>query len=133
MICRKAIKNPIEMMKDEYQLFDKKLKFLFNKENSSNQNIVIWGAGHQSLFTISTTILGKITSYIVDSSTPKQGLYAPGSGLKIYSPDRLKTNTPDVLIIACAGYNKEVLQIVKNMNLTINLIYLLDGIDLIRV
>ena len=74
-----------------------------------HQNIVIWGAGHQSLFTISTTIFAEIASYIVDSSPPKQGLYAPGSGLKIYSPDRLKTHTPDVLIIACAGYNKEVL------------------------
>ena len=121
-------------MNDDYQLFKKKLDLLFNKEISLHKNIVIWGAGHQSLFTISTTIFAENRFIcIVDSSIPKQGLYAPGSGLKIYSPDRLKTHTPDVLIIACAGYNKEVLQIVNNMNLTINLIYLLDGINLIRV
>ena len=66
--------------------------------------------------------MGEIASYIVDSSPPKQGLYAPGSGLKIYSPNRLKSHTPDVLIIACAGYNKEVLKTVNNMNLTINFI-----------
>ncbi len=133
LICRKSINSPIETMKNEYLVFKKKLDFLFNKENSLHQNIVIWGAGHQSLFTISTTIFSKIASYIVDSSPPKQGLYAPGSGLKIYNPNRLKTHTPDVLIIACAGYNKEVLQTVKNMNLNINLIYILDGIDLIKV
>ena len=133
LICRKTIKNPIQKIDNDYQLFKKKLDLLFNKEISLHQNIVIWGAGHQSLFIISTTIFGEIASYIVDSSPPKQGLYAPGSGLKIYSPDRLKTHTPDVLIIACAGYNKEVLNTVNNMKLTINFIYLLDGIDLIKV
>ncbi len=133
LICRKNIKNPIQTMKNEYQLFNKKLDLFFNKEISSHQNIVIWGAGHQSLFTISTTILGEIASYIVDSSPPKQGLYAPGSGLEIHSPNRLKSHTPDVLIIACAGYNKEVLQAVNNMDLKISFIYLLDGIDLIKV
>ncbi|KGG00305.1 MULTISPECIES: class I SAM-dependent methyltransferase [Prochlorococcus] len=133
LICRKTIENPIQKINHDYQLFKKRLDLLFNKEIYLHQNIVIWGAGHQSLFTISTTIFGKIASYIVDSSTTKQGLYAPGSGLKIYSPDRLKTHTPDVLIIACAGYNKEVLNTVKNMKLTINCIYLLDGIDLIKV
>ena len=51
LICRKSINHPIEKMKNEYLLFKKKLDFLFNKENSLHQNIVIWGAGHQSLFT----------------------------------------------------------------------------------
>ena len=88
---------------------------------------------NQSLFTISTSIFGKKASYIVDSAPSKQGLYAPGSGLKVYSPERLKTHTPDILVIACAGYNKEILRILSNMKLRINLLYVLDGLDLIKV
>ena len=86
-----------------------------------------------SLFTISTSIIGEKASFIVDSSPSKQGSYAPGSGLKVYSPEKLKTDLPDLLIIACAGYNNEVLKILKDMNLKINLIFLLEGLDLIKV
>ena len=69
----------------------------------------------------------------MDSSHEKQGLYAPGSGLKVYSPDKLKKNIPDILIIACAGYNKEVLRTFNDMNLKVNHIYLLDGVELVKV
>ena len=48
-------------------------------------------------------------------------------------PEKLKTDLPDLLIIACAGYNNEVLKILKDMNLKINLIFLLEGLDLIKV
>ena len=133
LICRKMVRNPIENMKSQYKLFNKKLDDLFAKENLKNQKIVIWGAGHQSLFTISTSNICKKASYIVDSSHEKQGLYAPGSGLKVYSPDKLKKDIPDILIIACAGYNKEVLRSFNDMNLKVNHIYLLDGVELVKV
>ena len=133
LICKKMVKNPIKNMQNQYQSFNEKLNYLFKKEKFGNQKIVIWGAGHQSLFTISTSIFGKKASYIVDSAPSKQGLYAPGSGLKVYSPERLKSHTPDILVIACAGYNKEILRILIKMKLKINLLYVLDGLDLIRV
>ena len=53
------VRNPIENMKSQYKLFNKKLDDLFAKENLENQKIVIWGAGHQSLFTISTSNIVK--------------------------------------------------------------------------
>ena len=128
MVC-----NPLEIMEKKYQSFESKVNSLFKNEKLSNKKIVIWGAGHQSLFTISTSIIGKKASYIVDSSPSKQGLHAPGSGLKVYSPNKLKTNVPDILIIACAGYNGEVKKMLDDMNLQINQIFLLDGLDLTKV
>lgn len=133
LIGRKKVKNPINNMESRYQAFNVKLNSLFRGGKFNNQKIVIWGAGHQALFTISTSIICEKTSYIVDSSPSKQSLYAPGSGLKIYSPDKLKTDTPDILIIACAGYNNEVLKTLNNMNLKINFVYVLNGLNLIRV
>ena len=127
------VRNPLTIMQNNYQSFENKVNYLFKNKKFNNKKIVIWGAGHQSLFTISTSILGKKASYIVDSSPSKQGLYAPGSGLKVYSPNKLKTNIPDILIIACAGYNSEVKKMLDDMNLQINQIFLLDGLDLIKV
>lgn len=133
LICRKMVCNPLEIMEKKYQSFESEVNSLFNNEKLSNKKIVIWGAGHQSLFTISKSIIGKKASYIVDSSPSKQGLHAPGSGLKVYSPNKLKTNVPDILIIACAGYNGEVKKMLDDMNLQINQIFLLEGLDLIKV
>ena len=133
LIGRKKVENPINNMAKQYQTFNENLNSLFEREEFNNQKIVIWGAGHQALFTISTSIISKKASYIVDSSPSKQKLYAPGSGLKVYGPHKLKTSTPNILIIACAGYNNEVLEILKNMNLKINFVYLLNGLDLVRV
>ena len=133
LICRKMVCNPLEIMEKKYQSFESKVNSLFKDEKLSKKKIVIWGAGHQSLFTISTSIIGKKASYIVDSSPSKQGLHAPGSGLKVYSPNKLKTNVPDILIIACAGYNGEVKKMLDDMNLQIDQIFLLDGLDLTKV
>ena len=133
LICRRMVNNPLEVMQNKHLSFNNKLNSLLNEEKFKNKRIVIWGAGHQSLFTISTSIICKKASYIVDSSPSKQGSYAPGSGLKVYSPNKLKKNIPDILIIACAGYNKEVLKTLNDMRLKIDYIYLLDGFDLIKV
>ena len=113
--------------------FQKKLNNLFKNVLDNNHTLVIWGAGHQALFTINTTILNEITSYIIDSSPSKQNMYAPGSSIKVYSPKRLITHKPHILIIACAGYNNEVLKNVNKMNLNIKFIYLLNGTELIKV
>ena len=71
--------------------------------------IAVWGAGHQSLFICSYTSLRYRTSYVVDSSPAKQGFLTPVSDLPIYSPSYLQVIVPDLIIVACAGYNEEVL------------------------
>ena len=133
LLGKKTIKNPLSIMENNYQNFKNKLNNLFEKLIVKEQTLVIWGAGHQALFTINTTILNKITSYIIDSSPSKQNMYAPGSSIKVYSPKRLITHEPHILIIACAGYNNEVLKTVNEMNLYIKLTYLLNGTELIEV
>ncbi|MBI96357.1 hypothetical protein CL656_04360 [bacterium] len=133
LICRKRTENPLDNMFQRYEDFKEKLNSLFDHKLKDYSNIVVWGAGHQALFTISTTILKSVVNYIVDSSPAKQGLYAPGSGLQIKAPSDLKVNIPDVLIIACAGYNNEVKKIVKSYNLGIQRIYTLNGLILEEV
>lgn len=133
LICRKMINNPLKIMEENYEKFKTNIKNLFQNVLENNLSLVIWGAGHQSLFTISTTILNNITSYIIDSSPMKQDMFAPGSSIKVYNPKRLITHTPQILIIACAGYNNEVLNTFNKMNLKIEFVYLLNGTELIQV
>ena len=89
----------------------------FLRSYSSKAKIVVWGAGHQSLYAISSTSLRRTVSFIVDSSPAKQGLFAPGLDLHVKPPIALTDFQPDLLIIACAGYNQEVVRQSKSLNL----------------
>ncbi len=132
-VCRKNVEKPIERMFLKYECFKKEVTKLIEDEFKNCSKFVVWGAGHQSLFTIATTNLKNKIDYIVDSSPSKQGLYAPGSGIPIMSPTNLKEDNPDVIIVACAGYNNEVVKMLKSYNLNTKYIYVLNGLNLKRV
>ena len=83
-------------------------------KNFDNKNIVIWGAGHQSLAIISLSGIASYISYIVDSADFKQNKYTSGTNIIIQSPEQLKTSKPDALIIIAAGYSDEVKKIISN-------------------
>ena len=80
--------------------------------NFDNKNIVIWGAGHQSLAIISLSGIERDISYIVDSADFKQNKYTSGTNIKIESPEQLNNKKPDVVIIIAAGYSDEVRKII---------------------
>ena len=85
---------------------------LFFECTNPEQNVV-WGAGHQSLATISNLGLEQYLSCVIDSSIKKQNTFCPGSGLPVYSPDVLgKREFKRVLLIA-AGYNDEILSTIR--------------------
>lgn len=85
---------------------------LFFSGTPKSQN-AIWSAGHQSLATISNLSLSEMLSVIIDSSTAKQGRYAPASGLPIVSPDILIDGQIKTVLLAAAGFNKEIAQTIR--------------------
>ena len=94
--------------------------------NSPKKYNFIWSAGHQSLTTISTLRLEKLISKIVDSATYKQNKYAPASGIGIISPEQLIKLQPKKIILAAAGYNGEIIKIIKDKyQLKIDLAFLI--------
>lgn len=132
-ICRKNVERPLERMSFKYNNFKEEVDKLIEDNFINCSKCVVWGAGHQSLFTIGTTKLKNKIDYIVDSSPAKHGLYAPGSGIPIKSPSELKKDNPDLIIVACAGYNNEVLKVLKSYNLKTKYIYILNGLNLREV
>ncbi len=92
--------------------------------------VAIWGAGHQALAIIALTNLSKKIRYVIDSAPFKQGKYTPATHIPVMSPDTLKTDKVDAVIVMAASYSDEVAQIIrqkfdKDINVSI-----LRGLDL---
>jgi SAM-dependent methyltransferase len=84
------------------------------KNRFSEKEVVIWGAGHQSLAFINQFQLSGHVKFIVDSAKSKQGRFAPGTDLEIRNPEELTTDK-DVrcILVIAAGYNNEIVEILK--------------------
>ena len=103
------------------------MKSLVKKYKDQNKKIAIWGAGHRTLALLSISNLVEI-EYIVDSAKFKQGKYSPVLHTKIFSPEILKKNEIDLLIVMVPGiYPDEVIKTAKNMNLKADIAKLRDN------
>ncbi len=76
-------------------------------------DIAIWGASHQALALINMTNLSKKVKYVVDSAPFKQGKYTPASHIAIVNPTTLISDPVKAVIIIAAGYNNEIIQLIK--------------------
>lgn len=95
---------------------------------SPKERNAIWSAGHQSLATISNLEIGTVVSCIIDSAPAKQGKFAPASGLPIVSPKYLETRNVSKVLLAAAGFNAEIADIIrKNYGEDIDIGYLNKG------
>ena len=87
----------------------KELKNLLLKLKEENKKIVGYGASAKGNILLNYfQINNKILDFIVDESPLKQGLYAPGTHIPIYPPDRLKENQPDYLLLLAWNYAKSI-------------------------
>lgn len=96
-----------------------------------HKSVVVWGAGHQSLATISLLEIESWIKYIVDSSQMKQGKFSPGLGFPIFNPDYLKEDTNISAVFVLGGSFSE--EIVESLMLNFNrqfAILTLDGVNL---
>lgn len=76
--------------------------------------IVIWGAGHQSLATLSLLDIKDKINYIVDSAIFKQGKFTPVTHIQIKSPDDMKKDGINTVLINATSYSDEVAKIIEN-------------------
>ena len=106
--------SPLEALTDQRLHFSYAVNQLLSNY-SQDSLICMWGAGHQALFAISSSSLRNRLSFVVDSSPAKQGCFTPGTNIPIHSPQYLSEHPPDLLIIACAGYNNEVLRLAQSL------------------
>jgi len=91
-------------------------------EKYRNQRIAVWGASHHALTILSMLEMQNYITYVVDSAPFKQNKYTPATHIPIVSPETLKLQPVDVVIVMAAGYSDEVASILKknyDQNITI--------------
>jgi len=98
----------------------------------TKEEICVWGAGHQSLATISILELHDHIQFIVDSSKSKQGLFAPPSGIPIVAPEELKRSSSVKCVVVMGGsYTKEIVESLSaNFSNTLKIVTI-DGTKLV--
>lgn len=106
-------------------------KFIYNY---TKEEICVWGAGHQSLATISILELHNHIQFIVDSSKSKQGLFAPSSGIPIVAPEELKkSSTVKCVIVMGGSYTQEIVKILSATFSNTLKIITIDGTKLVEL
>lgn len=99
-----------------------KLRLLKMKEE--NKKVAVWGGGSKSVgFLTHFNDLGVI-EHVVDINPHMQGNFIPGIGIQYVPPEHMKTYKPDTVIIMNGVYEKEISGMLKEMNLTPELISL---------
>ena len=84
---------------------------LLHKLKSQKKRIAAYGASAKGSTLLNYCGVGRETlDYVVDRSTVKQGLYTPGTHLKIYAPDKLLADTPDHVLLLTWNFADEILE-----------------------
>ncbi|MCP4270313.1 MAG: methyltransferase domain-containing protein [Candidatus Brocadiaceae bacterium] len=89
-----------------------KLKKIVNK----GKRVLIWGGGSKGVTFVNTLNIQDEIKYVVDINPRKQGMFIPGTGQRIVSPEFLCEYRPGLIIVMNPIYVNEVNQITRNMN-----------------
>ncbi|MEB3280819.1 MAG: methyltransferase domain-containing protein [Lyngbya sp.] len=100
--------------------FNQKIDFWKHKLETfktEGKRVVTWGAGSKGVTFFNFLKMQNPIEYIVDINPRKQGMYVPGTGQKIVSPEFLKEYQPDVVIVMNPIYQDEIKTMLENMGL----------------
>ena len=88
----------------------KKLQDLLKRLKSEDKRIVSYGAPAKGNTLLNYYKIGAgLIDFIIDTTPLKQGLYTPGSRIKIYPPDKLKDARPDYLLLLAWNYAETII------------------------
>lgn len=96
---------------DQAKLMESLNKFI---NSFGNKQVSIWGAGHQALAVMALADLSGKIKYVVDSATFKQNKFTPATHIPIVSPERLKSDPVEAIIVMAASYSEEVVKTIKD-------------------
>ncbi len=75
--------------------------------------MVLWGSGSKAVSFLTTLGITDELQYVVDINPHRQGMFMPGTGHAIVSPDFLAEYKPDRVIIMNPIYREEITKMLK--------------------
>jgi SAM-dependent methyltransferase len=73
-----------------------------------DRRVVLWGSGSKAVAFLTTLGIGAEVDFVVDINPYRQGKYMPGTGHEIVSPERLRADRPDVVVVMNPVYLDEI-------------------------
>lgn len=83
---------------------------------AQGQKVVLWGSGSKAVSFLTTLGIINELQYVVDINPHRQGMFMPGTGHAIVSPDFLADYKPDRVIIMNPIYRNEISAMLKERN-----------------
>lgn len=108
-IVRKRSKKDIPGLAAHVDELKTTLDDFISRYTSQGKSLAIWGASFQAL-TLFAMLDTSGVQFVIDSAPYKQGKFAPVSHLRIVSPDVLKAEPVDVILVVAARYNDEIIR-----------------------
>jgi SAM-dependent methyltransferase len=117
IIFKKTAPLEESRFKSEFDIYKEDFNTKVRNLISENKSISMWGAGGKGLALLSMCDFdSKSIKYIIDSDTKKIGKYSPGSHIEIFSPEKIKSDQTDVIILSAMAYEKEILKHLEDIN-----------------
>ena len=89
---------------------------------NNGKRIVVWGAGSKGVTFLNMLRVRDEVTNIIDLNPHKQGKYVPGTGHQVVSPEHLKNNPPDTVIVMNPIYTDEIASSLKAMNVAAEIV-----------
>ena len=123
-VVKKRKKLDLGRFHNQQEKITKEIHNYINRYGSNN--VCIYGAGHQALAVMSLAKIGDSIKYVVDDAPFKQGRCTPATHIPILSPEALKSDLPQAIIIMAASYSDEVAKKLKKKHSNVDLTILRD-------
>jgi len=88
-----------------------------NSLHDAGKRIVVWGGGSKAVSFLTTLGFKEQIDFVVDINPHKHGKYVPGAGHEVKSPQALREQKPDCVILMNPVYVKEVGEMLGTMGL----------------
>lgn len=107
--------NDLEAVKKEVASFGERFSRLkeswlskINGLRAEGKRTILWGGGSKAVSFLTTLGLGEQIDFVVDINPHKHGKFVPGTGHEVRSPEVLRKDRPDCVILMNPVYEKEV-------------------------
>ncbi len=112
----------VEVFSEKMQARMKMWRDRLEEFSESGKRVVIWGAGAKTVGFLNMLQVDDQITCVVDINPHKQGLYLAGTGQKIVSPDDLRTEKPEVVILMNPIYRDEIAKQLESMGVQAEII-----------